>query len=112
MLTPGSGSGCTWARAIRLTRMPIPIHMLTRILATITAPIIIPTGMATAIQRMAIGAVDFGAAIVTATGAVDFGAATDSAEGAAGSAGATGFRGAAGPDAGEPIREKIGFATA
>jgi hypothetical protein len=77
MLTPGSVLGCTWARAIRLTRMPIHIHMLTRILATITAPIILPTGTATVIQRMDIGAVDFGAAIVTAmTGDVDFEAAS------------------------------------
>src|SRR5260370_42137388 len=104
MLTPGSGSGCTWARAIRVTRMPIPIHMLTRILATITAPIIIPTGMATAIQRMAIGAVDFWAAIVTATGAVDFGGATvDSAEVAGGSAVANDFVVAVGADCGKSI---------
>jgi hypothetical protein len=79
MLTLGSASECLWARAIRLIRTLIHIHMLTRIRATITTLIIIPTGMATAtvIQDMDIGAVDFGAAIVTAmTGAVDFAAAS------------------------------------
>jgi hypothetical protein len=54
---------------------------------------------------MAIGAVDFGAAIVTATGAVDFGAATvDSAEVAAVSAVATDFVVAVGADVGKSIR--------